>query len=94
MITFASLPTILPDNSGSPTLPAGYDSVVPDYAYRVEGVDGGDTGHHYDYQTQRWELGHDHAHVDEACALPPLFCGADWRTCQQTAHPAPRTIEL
>ena len=39
-------------------------------------------GYHYNYRTQEWVEGHDHAHYatgDES--LPLLFCGSDVTTC-------------
>lgn len=50
--------------------------------FTAEGIADGAVGSHYDYKCQAWRDGHDHAHVDEACLLPPLFCGADVLTCQ------------
>jgi hypothetical protein len=43
-------------------------------------------GTHYDYQTQTWIDGHDHAHY-ELDTDPLRFCGTDIVTCRQ-AHPA------
>ena len=37
------------------------------------------TGCHYDYVTQQWVDGHDHAHLTES---GPQYCGADLATCQ------------
>jgi len=38
-------------------------------------------GCHYDYKSQRWIDGHDHAHCDSDTG-PLMFCGADLVTCQ------------
>ena len=40
-------------------------------------------GSHYDYRTQEWVDGHDHAHcVSNDETAPLMFCGADLDTCQ------------
>lgn len=38
-------------------------------------------GSHYDYRSQRWVDGHDHAHYLTDSG-PLMFCGADVVTCQ------------
>jgi len=63
------------------TAPTGFDAIVLAEHFEVEGVEQG--GAHYDYDAQRWILGADHAHVDEACTLAPLFCGTTVAVCQR-----------
>ncbi len=72
--------TVLPDLNGD--APRGYDSVVFACDFSVEGVTNGADGTHYDYRLQVWVDGHDHAHVDAECRFAPVFCGADYATCQ------------
>lgn len=43
-----------------------------------------DKGSHYDYVTQCWVKGHDHAHYfigDDVNDVPMIYCGADKATC-------------
>ena len=61
--------------------PEGYDSIVLAADFYDEDVQGGEEGHHYNYKLQEWVDGHDHAHVDAAGYLKPLFCGGDADTC-------------
>ena len=39
-----------------------------------------DKGCHYNYRSQKWEDGHDHAHYLEDSG-PLYFCGSDVLTC-------------
>ena len=41
-----------------------------------------DQGCHYNYVTQTWHDGHDHAHYLMHPEGPLVFCGADVQTCQ------------
>ena len=50
-----------------------------------------DSGCHFDYVTQTWVDGHDHAHVyDDGTGnvddSPLVFCGADRETCEGGAR--------
>lgn len=38
-------------------------------------------GSHYDYQSQRWVDGHDHAHCGPDDSRPLMFCGVDFKSC-------------
>ena len=51
-----------------------------------------DQGTHYDYTTQRWVDGHDHAHYLDDTA-PLVFCGADLATCNADGRVTERFVE-
>jgi hypothetical protein len=42
-------------------------------------------GVHFNYNTQKWVTGHDHAHFEHDNS-PLSFCGSDSETCR-TGHP-------
>lgn len=59
----------------------GYDAIVLASDFDREGIVGR-VPPAYNYRDQVWMDCADHVHVDEGCALVPMWCGADVRTCQ------------
>ena len=74
----------LPNRGVTPAGFEGYDAIVLASDFEVEGVEG-DVPPAYDYRRQTWMDSADHVHVDEACHLEPMWCGADLVTCQGVA---------